>query len=226
MKLDYINILSMILDSDKHTTREFASLDNSVPTQFFVDTDDLTDKPTTFKIDDERFISLRMIDHDIVRLEYYLNCKGSAITCSKMIRIEFFKDIEDLIPVLAPTKKSVDGVFCAFVHMFDFPNSLSCSPSRKNEKYYTKYSIHKNDKNHYFLQSEMNFYDKVINNYVINSFSRFYDISPQYQSMLAECIAEDEIDEDNLSDFDYSCLNDFDDDFGPIDETDDEYYGL
>ena len=57
--MEYVDILTMVLDSDLKTTKEFTSLQEGVPTQFFEDSARLSDTEIIHKTDDGRYVSLR-----------------------------------------------------------------------------------------------------------------------------------------------------------------------
>ena len=66
--MEYVNVLSIIMDSDDKTTKEFSSLFEDLPTQFFVDSDLLSDTPILNKTSDGRFISVSKFD-DIIKVK-------------------------------------------------------------------------------------------------------------------------------------------------------------
>lgn len=188
--MEYVNVLSIIMDSDNNTTREYASLFDDIPTQFFVDSDMLSDTPIINQTKDGRFIALSKID-DIIVLEYFINGKGSLKSCTKKIKIEFVPELVEKLLLLQPEKltnfaeDTLHHQLCMSATIYDLQrDSVDFNQVIKKKKYTICYYLRKTYKDHYFLQSEIRIPNNIVNNYQINEISAFYDISPVWQKML------------------------------------------
>ncbi len=247
--MEYVNILSMVCDTDKTTTKDLVPLFTDVPTQYFVDSSKLSDTRITNRIDDTRFISVyKDEDLDCVKLEYFYEGKGSIKSCKKKIEIEFVSHIlEDLamMEVDHPTTISDDiccSQLCMIVTGFDLKRDpIDYNQVHSNQTYCNGYFLRKNKKNEYFLETQINnIKPSIKNNFEINSVSIFNKLPHHFQYLLSnnnpasfidqtKQLEEDEIEQiEELQglydfedvDYDEEDFEDYDEDLDMIDNED------
>ena len=192
--MEYVNILSMVCDTDKITTKDLVPLFTSVPTQYFIDSSRLSDEAITNKIDDGSFISVyKDEDLDCVKLEYYYEGKGSLKSCKKKIEIEFISHLLDdlaMMEVDHPTNISDDiccSQLCMIVTGFDLKRDpIDYNQVYSNQTYCNGYFLRKNKKGEYILETQVNnLKPKAINNYELNSISLFNKLPYHFQYLLS-----------------------------------------
>lgn len=192
--MEYVNILSMVYDTDKTTTKNLAPLFNSVPTNYFVDSSILSDTPITNKIDDSSFISVyKDEDLDCVKLEYYYNGNGSIKSCKNKIEIEFVSHLLEDLPLMEvdhPTSIADDiccSQLCMIVTGFELTRDpIDFNQVHSKQKYCNGYFLRKNKNNEYILESQINNLNPVVkNNYTFNSMSLFNKPSYSFQRQLS-----------------------------------------
>lgn len=191
--MEYVNILSMVMDSDPKTTAEFKSLFNDVDTNFFVDSSLISDTRITNRTNDGRFISLyRDEEYDCIVLEYLLGSTGSTKSCNKKIRIEFIDDLSSHLLGLQPDKLTsieddIDkSQLCMVATIYDLArDKVDFNQILETEKYYVCYYLRKNNNDEYYLESQIRFSNPQTNNNVgIDQFSTLHKIKQTFQRML------------------------------------------
>lgn len=229
--MEYVDILSMVMDSDSKTTKEFESLFHGVNTQYFVDSKLLSDEPITNATKDGRFISV-YIEDDIIHLEYMFDGTGSLKSCTKKVEFQFSTSVEDeLIYLDANTLTSADTdldqyIWCMEATVFNLVrDSVDFNQISQKEKYSISYHLRKNKNEHFFLESKLWLSKpyKLNNKYIANELSVFSDIKPTFQRIirkndnisLNEQLAELEEINEFFGDVDF---DDFDDEI--IDDAD------
>ena len=237
--MEYVDILTMVMDSDTNTTREYRSLLEDVPTQFFVDVNMISDTPIINKTSDGRFVSIyQKEDEDIICLDYYIGGKGSFKSCTKKIALRFSECVREELEYIDPDvlSSAVDDldhyVLCMEATVFDLHrNKVDFNQVNEKERYSVGYNLRKNHKEHYFLESRI-YYTKsqqVSNKYLLTESSLFFDIRPTFQRIIkgsdnlteAEQLAElDEIAEFFGEDEDCAKIDEYDD-YDEYDEYDD-----
>lgn len=225
--MEYVNILSIIIDSDSSTTKEFSSLFDNVPTQFFADSDMLSDTPIINKTDDGRFVAVSKEDGYVV-LEYFVGGKGSFKSCTKKFRIEFVKNLANKLLLLQPDKPTnfEDDIahqqLCMAVNVYDLKrDSVDFNQIIETKKYEVCYYLRKNKKDWYILQSELRLQNTKTGDYAIHEFLTYNEIAPLWQKMLLEKTNSPYM-ENFKQRFPWEASTDFDDDEFD-DELDDEF---
>lgn len=192
--MEYVNILSMVFDTDKITTKDLEPLFTNVPTQYFVDSSRLSDTHITNQIDYRSFISVyKDEDLDCVKLEYYYEGKGSIKSCKKKIEIEFVSHIlEDLAMMETdhPTTISDDiccSQLCMIVTAFELKRDpIDYNQVHSNQIYCNGYFLRKNQKGEFILETQINnLKPKTINNYQLNTISKFNKLPYHFQHLLS-----------------------------------------
>ena len=192
--MEYVNILSMVCDTDKTTTKDLVPLFNSVPTEYFVNSSILSDTHITNKIDDSSFISVyKDEDLDCVKLEYYYNGKGSLKSCKKKVEIEFSSHLLDDLAMMEtdhPTSITDDiccSQLCMIVSGFDLARDpVDYNQVHSNQTYCNGYFLRKNKKGEYILETQINnLKPKIKNNYEVHSISIFNKLPYHFQYLLS-----------------------------------------
>lgn len=227
--MEYIDVLSMIMDSDIKTTREYISL-FSVPTGFFVNCEMLSDEPIINKTKDGRFVSVYQLD-DIVVLEYYFGGKGSLKSCTKKKKLEFTPDLIEKLLLLRPDKPTTlasdihHQQLCMVASVYDLNrDNVDFNQIHKNKKYIVCYYLRKTAKDHYFLQSELRLKNRISGNCQLNELSTFNDLSYVWQKILLEKTHSPFVDQfrDKYPDECFDIYNTYDD-YGEDDDYDIDY---
>ncbi len=194
--MEYVNILSMVMDCDNKTTREYSSLFKDVNTEFFVDSLIISDTPITNKTKDGRFVTLYKEDGCIV-LDYLFGGTGSYKSCTKMVKLEFTTDLIEKLVELQPDEPTdfMDDIIdyrklCMVATFYDLKrDKVDFNQVSKKEQYYVCYFLRKNNDNKYYLQSELRMRNLSQNkNCQIEEVSFFFKIPPTFQRLLnSEC---------------------------------------
>ena len=190
--MEYVNILSLVLDSDLNTTKEYTSLFEDVPTQFFVDSNLLSDTPITNKTADGRYVSIYK-DDDFIYLEYFTGSKGSIKSCTQKTKLQFsthvYEEMEDLKDnTLTSSSDDLDQyIWCMEATIYDLKrDNVDFNQIIEKEKYSVSYHLRKLKNNHFFLESKI-WLPKpknLTNERVMTEGSLFYDIAPTFQRII------------------------------------------
>ena len=202
--MEYVNILSMIMDSDTRTTKEYQSLFNSVPTEYFADSSLISDEPIVNKTKDGRYICLYKEDDSLV-LDYLTDGTGTLKSCTKKVKLEFARDLLSKLTNLASDKiTSLEDDILNYRQLvmiatrYDLKRD-TVNPNYIHEKelYTIYYFLRKNKENRYYLHSEI-WPSKSAKqkNFKLNNFVFFTNIKPTFQRILnngkAPFLSEDE----------------------------------
>lgn len=232
--MEYIKILSMILDNDKNTTSEYSSIFENVPSQCFVDSKLLSDTPIINPARDGRYISLRKED-GIVVLDYFTGGKGSIKSCTKKAQFEFVRNLSGKLFNLEPDRFTdvFNDLYCQQLCMAVTIYNLHKNPLNFNQviekpEYTVCYYLRKNKNGHHFLQSEIRLKKPAVyKNYQLHEHSLFFDIKPAYQKLIKDAKRHTFFEEikglikrENGKDDDLDDLEFNDDDFEDLDNTD------
>lgn len=238
--MEYVNILSLIMDSDTVTTNGFKSLFKDVPTEYFDDSARISDESIMHKTKDDRFICLYRDEQDCIVLDYLTGGTGSIKSCTKKVKLEFSTDatygIENLPndEICSMEDDMLDYrklimIATTYEHKRD---KININYVDEKEQFITYYFIRKNKNNKFYLQSEV-WPTKTPKNkdYEINHLTLYFDINPTFQRMLngnqnrsflTELEELDEIENNpELKDlYDFEDIDEDDNDFEYYDETD------
>lgn len=237
--MEYVNILSLVMDSDEITTNGFKSLFHNVTTDMFVDSSMISDEPIVKKVRDNRFLCLYR-ENGYVVLDYFTGGTGSIKSCTKKIKLEFATEvINKLFNLQADEICSLADDILDYRQLIMIATSYNLQRDKvdpnhiiEQEEYTNYYFLRKNQKNHYYLQSEI-WPTKPIqhNNSVIDSTVLYFDILPTFQRMLnpnksrtsltdLEELKEIKNIEDLKGLYDFDDIDEDDDDFDYYDEED------
>lgn len=190
--MEYVNILSLVMDSDTRTTNEFKSLFEDMKTEYFDDSSRISDEPIMHRTDDGRYLCLYRENGDIV-LDYYINGTGSFKSCTKKIKLEFSSGVKSKLLNLEtdePISLADDIMYHRQLIMiassFDLTrDKVDPNQVTETEKYVNYYFLRKNKDNHYFLQSEI-WPTKLPKHkdVELSSVILYFDILPTFQRML------------------------------------------
>lgn len=105
--MEYVDILSMVTDSDRNTTKEFLPLINDIPTDYFPDSSVLSDTAIIKGSRDGYFVSVSK-DDDIIVLKLFSGGTGSQKACTKKVQLEFVPNLKEKLVFLQSNKPSSD----------------------------------------------------------------------------------------------------------------------
>ena len=231
--MEYVNVLTMVMDTDHKTTKGFSSLFEDVPTEFFVDSNLLSDTQIINKTKDGRYVAVYKNDDNVVFLDYFINGKGSIKSCNQKVQFQFNPEIREELKYLDPNTLTTSDndldqyIWCMEATVFDLiRDNVDLNHITEKEKYSISYHLRKNTKNHFYLESKIwfNTNKKLNNQYQITETSIFHDLAPSFQRLIkgsenmseAEKLAEiDEI-KQKFGDF-------YDDEYYEDCEDEDEY---
>jgi len=219
--MEYVNILSMVMDSDTKTTREFLSLVEDVPTQYFEDTNRLSDTKIIHQTTDGRYLMLYK-DEDVVYLDYYWGGVGSLKSCTKKAALQFNINIKEELEFLDANSFTTEiddidqYIWCMEATIYNLKrDSVDFNQIISTEQYSTSYQLRKNQDNHFFLESKIHLakVNKSNKNPQIYAMSVFNDIAPDFQRRLRgnnRLTYKEQLDElEDLSEF-FNDIDDFD----------------
>lgn len=218
----------MVMDSDIKTTKEYISLFNDVPTEFFVNSEMLSDEPIVNKTKDGRFVSMCQLD-DIVVLEYFIGGTGPIKSCTKKIKLEFVPDLIEKLLLLRPDKPTTiyndihHKQLCMVASVYDLKrDNVDFNQVRSNKKHTVCYYLRKTTNDHYFLQSELRLQNRISGNCQLNELSTFNDLSYVWQKILLEKTHSPFVDQfrDKYPDECFDIFNMYDNDYDEYDDDD------
>ncbi len=190
--MEYVDILSMVVDSDHNTTKDFLPLINDMPTDFFPDSN-LLSETAICKSQHGQFVEVSKLD-DIIVLKFLTDGKGSRKSCTKKVKLEFTPGLDEKLPLLKPNKPT-DNIatdlhyqqLCMVATIYSVKrDSVDFNQTISKPQYLICYYLRKNNKNEFFLQSEIrNKHPKTYNNIQVNEFSIFNKIKPTFQRLLS-----------------------------------------
>ena len=189
--MEYVNILSIVTDSDRNTTKELMPLINEIPTDYFPDTSMLSNTAIANVTRDGLFVAVSKKD-DIVVLKLFSNGEGSLNSCTKKVKIEFIPDLKQKLLLLKPNQPTSNLAhdlqyqqLCMVSTIYSRTPSKSYKHSPFKAMYTVCYYLRKNTNNQFFLQSEIrNFQPETYNNTTFNELSIFNKIKPIFQREL------------------------------------------
>ena len=225
--MEYVEILSMILNSDDKITKEYYSAIKGINTQFFIDKSMISDTPA-YKNTGNGFIAIYMHEGEIV-LEYMFNGAGSIKSCTKKVKFEFNANlVEDLLDLKCDrlTSDIEDDVFdysqfCAACTVYNLKrDSVDFNQTTETPKYTIDYYLRKTKRGDYFLQGDLIFPKAIVKNKLaLNKLNLLFDIDPKSQKLLQHYIQSAKFDSLNDKNFD----NEYDEEYDKEYDYDDEF---
>lgn len=224
--MEYVEILSMILNSDNNLTKEYAHAIKGINTQFFTDSSMISDS-SPFKNTGNGYISIYEDGGDII-MEYIYGGTGSIKSCTRLIEFVFNPNLKDELPNLKidiltgdPDKEPDRSQFCAVCTMYNLKRDpIDFNHVTKIKDYSAEYYLRKMTNGEYLLQAYLVLAKPIIkNNHALTNLNLIFDVDPKSQSILKSYskstdvfdLNSQEFDTDNYDDF-YN-ENDYDDEF-------------
>lgn len=220
--MNYVEILSMILNSDGKLTKDYASLLQSIDTRFFIDESLISDTPY-FQNTGKGFIAIYKHEGEVV-LEFMHG--GSSIkSCTKKVVLSFSSCLGNEVKTLKPDHLTNDIIkdtfelssFCMNCTAYNLKrDSVDFNQIIETEIYSIDYYLRKNNNNKYFLQADLSFKKPITkNNIKLNRATiPFIMVSPDFQNILRDYVNPSSNGfGDMIDDFDEDIDNNFDDDF-------------
>ena len=228
--MNYIEILSMILNSDDKLTKDYAPLLQSIDTRFFVDKSLISDTPS-YQNTGKGFIAIYERESEVV-LEFMFGGPGSIKSCTKKVVLCFSSCIGDELKTLRPDQLTNDivkdvfdlSIFCMNCTAYNLQrDSVDHNQIIEKEIYSIDYYLRKNKNNKYFLQADLLYKKPLLlhkdnitkNRMELNkSTIPFIIVSPDFQNILRDYVNPPSNNlKDMIDDFDEEHNDDFYDDF-------------
>lgn len=226
--MEYVEILSMILNSDDKLTKEYAHAIKGINTQFFIDQSMISDT-CSFKNTGNGYISIYEDGGDII-MEYAYGGTGSIKSCTKLIEFVFNPNLKRELSNLkidiltSDISKEPDRTqFCAVCRMYNLKRDpVDFNHITKTKDYTAEYYLRKMANNEYLLQAYLILAKPIIkNNHALTNLNLIFDIAPKYQNILKSYakplntvdLNNQELNLDDYDDFD-NLYNNYDDEFG------------
>lgn len=221
--MKYIEILSMILNSDDKLTRGYASAIKGINTQFFIDKSMISDTPA-YKSTGNGFISIYEHEGEIV-VEFMYGGTGRIKSCTKKVKFEFNTNLTKELLDLKHDRLTADigddifdySQFCAACTMYNLKrDSVDFNQITEIPQYSVDYYLRKMKNNKYFLQADLFFKKPIAKDGVsLYRLNLIFNIDPNSQKLLQSYPTKDNCDNpDDLDDeFDTDDYDDFDSEY-------------
>lgn len=196
--MEYVDILSMVTDSDRNTTKDFMPLINDIPTDYFPDSSLLSDTAIIKGTRDGFFVAVSKEDNIIV-LKLFSEGTGTQHSCTKKVQLEFVPNLKEKLTFLQsnkPTNNICNDLkyhqLCMVATVYT-RKAVSKGRVPFRAQYTICYYLRKNNKNQFFLQSEIrNKQPQIYNNLQVNEFSIFNKIKTYFQKELNKTYVSNE----------------------------------